>query len=362
MLSNKEIKNVHKDLHTYHENIHSQPIISEKVFNRSDLLTCGWLPLCPSGKIKKGKTRSFSIFNQRVVVFRKNDESLSALDAFCPHMGTDLGNGKVVNNQLQCYLHQWNFDEEGRCSKLKNKKLQKYPVEEKYGYIWLFPDTQAPFPVPSPPGLENFDLEGIHLFKTKLFVHHHVLMAGGIDLQHFKSVHNLDVSFQYDVSTTDNNQNFIWSLQGNLPQNSILQKLAHYITGGIFKYQALFSGGSITSLTYGNDLYFKNKSFKLPTTSIMWAATPIYNGVSDVDIFLILKKEKGVTGFIKKHLKIVFSLILQLALKDDDVKAFPHMRYNLTNPSEGDRSVLDLINRINAVELSPWGDNFKEKI
>ncbi|MEA9356984.1 Rieske 2Fe-2S domain-containing protein [Bacteriovorax sp. PP10] len=362
MLSNKEIKRVDKDLHTYHENIHTQPISKEKVFNRSDLLTCGWLPLCPSSKLKKNTVRSFSVFNQRVAVFRKTDGSLSALDAFCPHMGTDLGNGKVINNQLQCYLHQWKFDEEGHCSKLKNKKLQKYPVEEKYGYIWIFPDSTAPFTVPSPPGLENQEVEGIHLFKTKLFVHHHILMAGGIDLQHFKSVHNLDINFQYDVSVSDNNQNFIWGLKGNLPQNSILQKIAHYITGGIFKYQALFSGGSITSLTYGNDLYFRNKGFKLPTTSILWAATPHHNGVSDVDIFLVLKKEKGLIGFVKKQLKILFALILQIALKDDDVKAFPHMRYNVTNPSEGDRSVLDLINRINSVHLSPWGENFKEKI
>lgn len=185
-------------------------------------------------------------------------------------------------------------------------------------------------------------------------------MSGGIDLQHFKSVHNLDVSFQYEVTTTDNDQNFTWSLKGNLPQNTLLQKLAHFITGGIFKYKALFSGGMITSLTYGNDLYFRGNGFKLPTTSILWAATPHYNGVSDVDIFLIIKKEKGLKGFFKKYLKIAFALVLQLALKDDDVKAFPHMRYNLTNPSEGDRSVLDLVHRINKVKLSPWNQNFKD--
>lgn len=360
MLSNKEIKQVQKDNHPYRENVHTQPISQEVAFNRSDLLMCGWIPLLKASKLKLNMARSFSLFNQRVVIFRKDDGSLCALDAFCPHMGTDLGNGKVVDNKLQCYLHQWNFDDEGRCSKLKNKTLTKYPVEEKYGFIWIFPDTTAPFSVPAPPELENTELEGIHLFKTKLFVHHHALMSGGIDLQHFKSVHNLDVSFQYEVTTTDNDQNFTWSLKGNLPQNTLLQKLAHFITGGIFKYKALFSGGMITSLTYGNDLYFRGNGFKLPTTSILWAATPHYNGVSDVDIFLIIKKEKGLKGFFKKYLKIAFALVLQLALKDDDVKAFPHMRYNLTNPSEGDRSVLDLVHRINKVKLSPWNQNFKD--
>lgn len=361
MLTNREIKKVRKDLHAYHENTYSQPFSVETIFNRADVLTNGWIPICPSKRIKNETARSFSIFNQRVVVYRSSSGKVNALDAFCPHMGTDLGNGKVIDDKLQCYLHQWSFDQEGRCSKLRDKKLSKYPIEEKYGFIWIFPDTTAPYNVPSPPGLENQELEGVHLFKTKLFVHHHVLMSGGIDLQHFKSVHNLDVSFQYDVQTSDNDQTFIWSLQGKLPRDSILQKLAHYLTGGVFKYQALFSGGLITALTYGNDLYFKNKSFKLPSTSILWAATPHHNGVSDVDVFLILKKQKGLTGFFKKQLKIAFALILQLALKDDDVKAFPHMRYNLSHPSEGDRSVLDLVSRINSVKVSPWNKNQKDK-
>lgn len=360
MLTNKEIKQVEKNLDSYQENLASQPVNQSKVFNRADILTCGWLPLCPSKKIKKNCVRSFSLFNQRVAVFRIEDGSLAAIDAYCPHMGADLGNGQVIKNQLQCYFHQWNFGKDGTCSKLKGKKVNSYPIEEKYGYIWIFPDSIAPYPVPCPPELENCELDSVHLFKTKLFVHQHVLMAGGIDLQHFKSVHKLDIDFQYQVSTSDNEQNFIWDLKGILPQKTFLQKIGHYITGGPFRYKALFSGGTITSLTYGNSLKFRNKYFDLPTTSIIWAATPHYKNVSDVDIFLIMKKEKGILGIIKRPLKIISALILQLALKDDDVKAFPHMRFDLTNPTEQDKSVLDLASRLEGINLSPWNANFQD--
>jgi phenylpropionate dioxygenase-like ring-hydroxylating dioxygenase large terminal subunit len=92
-----------------------------------------------------------------------------------PH-GSGPRNGKVVDNKLQCYFHQWKFSSDGHCSKLLNKKLNKYPTEEKYGYIWIFPNETAPFPVPCPPELDNLELEGIHLLKTKLFVHHHVFI------------------------------------------------------------------------------------------------------------------------------------------------------------------------------------------
>lgn len=350
---------IKKSLHTYSENRETQPLSQEVVFNRSDLLTCGWIPLTPGKKIKKNAAKSFYIFNQRIVIFRKQDGNVYALDAFCPHMGTDLGNGKVVDDRLQCYFHQWSFSEDGSCLKLKNKKLKNYATEEKYGFIWIFPDENAPFKVPHPPGMEDFEVEGLHLFQTKLFVHHHVLMAGGIDLQHFKSVHNLDIDFKYQTQLRDNNQSFIWSLTGNLPRANLLQKIAHYLTGGIFNYQALFSGGTITSLTYGNSLRFRGKGFTLPTTSIIWAATPHYNDVSNVDVFIILKKTPGFFGFIKKHLKLIFSLILLKALKDDDVKAFPNMRFDLTNPSEGDRSILDLVKKTNELNISQWSNNFK---
>jgi hypothetical protein len=85
--------------------------------------------------------------------------------------------------------------------------------------------------------------------------------------------------------------------------------VACYITGGIFKYRALFSVGTIISLTYGNSLLFRGKGFKLPTTSILWAATPNFGTVSDVDIFLILKKEKGILGYLKKQVKIITTIL-----------------------------------------------------
>jgi phenylpropionate dioxygenase-like ring-hydroxylating dioxygenase large terminal subunit len=363
MLSNKEIVLVKKDLSSYQENVDSQPIAKEALFNRADLLTCGWLPLIPSKKLKKLMVRSFHLFNQRIVVYRFADGSLNALDAFCPHMGADLGNGEVKGHQLQCFFHQWTFETDGTCHKLKNKKLNPYPTQEKYGYIWIFPlpGLVAPFPVAQPPTLENCQVEGIHLFKVKLFAHHHVMMAGGIDLQHFKSVHNLDIAFQYDVSSLDFDQSFLWSLEGKLPSDTLLQRFGTYLTGGLFRYKALFSGGTITSLTYGNDLQFRGHRFPLPTTSILWAATPHFNNVSEVDIFLILKKEKGPIGFIKKKLKMIFALVLLFLLKDDDVKAFPHMRFNVTNPSEGDRSVLDLIKRLNSLNISPWSNQQKDQ-
>jgi 3-ketosteroid 9alpha-monooxygenase subunit A len=40
---------------------------------------------------------------------------VTALDLRCPHMGADLGFGRVKADTIVCPFHQWAFDSTGRC-------------------------------------------------------------------------------------------------------------------------------------------------------------------------------------------------------------------------------------------------------
>ena len=201
-----KVSDAPKDGHTLKENLGTQPLVEHRIFNNSRILTQAWFPVCPSKALAVKATRSVLIFKQRIVVFRGEDKKVRALDAFCPHMGADLGNGTVIENQIQCYFHQWRFDGNGQlchipCTKNlpKNARARAYPVEEKYGFIWVYSAAEAPYPVPSPPGLEDHQLAAAHIKLATLYAHHHVMMANGIDLQHFSAVHNLDVEFDFDT-------------------------------------------------------------------------------------------------------------------------------------------------------------------
>jgi len=60
--------------------------------------------------------------------------------AFYPHMGADLGNGKVVQNQIQCYFYQRHLDGEVYGisyteERYKNARVNVYPVEQESDYI-----------------------------------------------------------------------------------------------------------------------------------------------------------------------------------------------------------------------------------
>ncbi|MCF8059905.1 MAG: aromatic ring-hydroxylating dioxygenase subunit alpha [Bacteriovoracaceae bacterium] len=364
MLTPKEIKECPRDDHPRHENVSSQPLNRQKVFNEPHIITKGWYPFCKKTDIQKTQAKSFTLLSQRIVIFRTKDGTLSALDSFCPHMGADLGNGEVIGNKLRCFYHHWTFDQSGNlfeipCQKYTKSqrpiKIRNYPVVEKYGFIWVFSDEVADHEVPHPPSFEG-EVSSVHLKKVVLFAHHHVMMTNGIDLQHFQSVHNLDIKFDFNVIEKEPSV-FTWVLSGEIPRTSLLLKIAHYILGGTFNYEVLFAGGSITSITYGINQKFRGRGFTLPPIHILWGASPLKEGVSAVDIFFITKNYPGLLGPFKKLAMHLFTFIVLAILKDDDIKAFPHMRYNVGNLTPEDASLAKFIQLTNQLETSLWTNN-----
>ena len=249
MLTSKERKRIPKTDHPRRENVKTQPLNRGHVFNEPFVLTQGWYPVCPSKKLKQLMARSFSFLDQRVVVYRGQSNEVYAMDSFCPHMGADLGNGTVVGESLRCFFHQWKFSSRGECSQMpmgKTKCLQTYPVSEKYGFIWVFAGEKESHEVPEPPALRGNNVSSFFFRRVRLFAHHHVMMVNGIDLKHFKTVHGLDIEFKYKTQEV---QPFVfqWDLMGKIPKKNLITRFAAWLTGGSFRYQALFAGGTYWS-------------------------------------------------------------------------------------------------------------------
>src|SRR5262249_39519343 len=93
-----------KDGHTPRETLPTQPPKRHRAFNNHEVLTEGWYPALPARALAREQARSVRIGYQRLVVYRGEDGRVRALDAFCPHMGADLANGKVVGDQIECYF------------------------------------------------------------------------------------------------------------------------------------------------------------------------------------------------------------------------------------------------------------------
>ncbi len=76
----------------------------------------------------------------------------------CVHRGGSLGHGKVKGDCIECPYHGWRFDQDGVCRRIPSigrdgkiparAKVDSYPVEEKYGLIFVFlgdlPEAERP--------------------------------------------------------------------------------------------------------------------------------------------------------------------------------------------------------------------------
>lgn len=85
------------------------------------------------------------VLGKPVVLFRTGGTGLAALHDRCPHRHLPLSMGKVVGDRIQCGYHGMEFGAEGRCLAVPSQSLvpptarvHSYPVEERYGWIWIW--------------------------------------------------------------------------------------------------------------------------------------------------------------------------------------------------------------------------------
>jgi nitrite reductase/ring-hydroxylating ferredoxin subunit len=163
-------------------------------FNNPDVLVRSWYPIARSREVKKRKVRSFGLSNRRVALYRNGAGVIHALDARCPHLGADLGHGSVVGDGVRCAFHGWQFGPEGACrhapglEPTPQRRTRSYPVEERWGFVWLFNGPHPTFRLPgTPPGLR-----AVRLPSRTIRCHPHLVLANGLDATHFEELHGME--------------------------------------------------------------------------------------------------------------------------------------------------------------------------
>lgn len=83
------------------------------------------------------------------VLFRDNEGSPRCLSDACCHRGASLSAGSCRDGTLICPQHGWEYNREGRCTLIpagsrtpteppKRARVPAYPVQEKYGLLFVF--------------------------------------------------------------------------------------------------------------------------------------------------------------------------------------------------------------------------------
>jgi phenylpropionate dioxygenase-like ring-hydroxylating dioxygenase large terminal subunit len=82
----------------------------------------------------------------RIALFRTAKGAPVALSDRCPHRGSPLSLGKIVEDTLQCPYHGFRYGVSGQCVRVPSQAtivpelgVRSYPVIDKGGFIWLWP-------------------------------------------------------------------------------------------------------------------------------------------------------------------------------------------------------------------------------
>lgn len=312
----------------------TQPIREHKMFNNWDSVAKGWYVVCKSSELKKGKTLSKFIFRHQLVLFRTASGKACAMDAFCPHMGMDLVKGKVVGETIKCLFHEWRFNTKGDCVDIpclkekvtKGKNANAYPVEEKYGFIWVYSDVNAPDSV-----FEIDDFKGKEILFTDLapfkrIAHPHITMMNSIDEQHMRSVHHLPLDL--DVAIEEKGTRFKVTFTGKTLDNSRLGRLQKFVIGGSWQSSVLFVDGGIGLLTImiGSKLFGK---IPLPQGYFIFSHSFTEKGQTNVWPIIVTEKRKGLLGYLFSWslLRVHKILMWFLAFQDGRV-IYSNLRFN----------------------------------
>lgn len=102
------------------------------------------------------KPRTFTLLGERLVAFR-TDTGICAFKDVCVHRGAALSLGRVVNGNIECPYHGWQYNTEGKCVRIPSLKPNEpipsrakaitYPICEMADLVWVALEQPiAPFP------------------------------------------------------------------------------------------------------------------------------------------------------------------------------------------------------------------------
>ena len=165
----------------------------------------GWFQAGWSDEVAPAAVKLVHYFGEDIVLWRGESGELYASDAYCLHLGGNLGvGGTVCGEDIQCPWHGWLWNGEGRNTSIpwsvqkckENLRIRTWAVQEQYGRILIWHDALGRDPLWDPQVVEEFE-EGDRYFPMtpdvrvmhRLKAHPQMVMENGADIYHVVYIH-----------------------------------------------------------------------------------------------------------------------------------------------------------------------------
>jgi phenylpropionate dioxygenase-like ring-hydroxylating dioxygenase large terminal subunit len=155
-----------------------------------------WYPAEKSERLKRGKALGIKFWGRSIAIFRDHNGQVHAVEDRCAHRQVKLSLGQVKGCNLVCMYHGWEFDADGKLVNIPHELFNKpfpqirigsFPVQERYGLIWIFPgnpELKDVHRLPDIPELEGADQWGLVSIDFKWRGHHSMVLDNVSDFTH----------------------------------------------------------------------------------------------------------------------------------------------------------------------------------
>ncbi len=323
-----------------------------RTFNNAEKIIEGWYWVMPSRQLKHPRPRACNFFGRELVLYRGESGRVYAMDAFCPHMGAHLAEGKIEGEAIRCLFHYWKYNSDGRCLEIPCQdncsfvpQLQTWRVEEAYGLIWIWAGQGPAHPLPFVPELETPACDYRLANRFVKACHPNVMMINAIDAQHFNSVHHLPVDL--NLEPTIISQSCIkFTNTTAIPQSRWWTRFLGHFYRQRLTYDLCYFFASTGTVTVGPDfLHFH----------IMFALRPTKDGQSEGQTILLTKKRQGLFGKLFSLVLLVLTRIVGAYFAKGDTLIFKTIKFNLRTPIKADAAIIQFIQHAEGQTTLDWG-------
>jgi aminopyrrolnitrin oxygenase len=321
-----------------------------KIFNQSEIFVEGWYWVLPSQSLRVGEVKAVAIFGKDLVVYRGKDRRTVILDAYCPHMGTNLAEGKVEGNELRCVLHRWKFDAEGICVDVPYLdepvplKAKTWPVAEQYGMIWVWTGETPQQPLPFSLDWENQEFDYSLGSEFSINCHPHVLLLQSIDTQQLNIVEKFPLKIVLEKQELNENA-IIFSNITTIDGKEFWISIYRRLFKNSLSYSVCYWYGTTSIVSLCNEFIHLNLIFTTRISS---------NGTTQGQTILMSKKRKGILGkLINKLILWIGKIISDRILKAND-RILQTMQFDLKTPIKADLSIMQFINHLERQKPLIW--------
>jgi phenylpropionate dioxygenase-like ring-hydroxylating dioxygenase large terminal subunit len=322
------------------------------IFNNAEKIIEGWYWAIPSRWLRHKRARAFNFFGRELVLYRSEAGRVHALDAYCPHMGAHLAEGKVEGEAIRCLFHYWKFNSQGRCTEIPCQDncsfvppIQTWQVEETYGLIWIWAGQETAQGLPFVPELENQSCDYLLANRFVKACHPNVMMINAIDAQHFNSVHHLPVELHLEPARLSPGC-IQFTNTTAIPRTRWWTRLLARFYRKRLTYDLCYFFGSTGTVTLGPDfLHFH----------IMFALRPTKDGGSEGQTILLTKKRDGFFGKLLSFVLLMLTRVVGAYFAKGDTLIFKTIQFNLRTPIKADAAIIQFIQHAEKQRAMDWG-------